>query len=196
MFKKFLFLGVAFLATTAASTLGSDSSKIRLLVPVQGTATGDAMTKNSTPAGTTEKITPSGYSVHYVASAGWGIGYTSHSYEQEETQSGKTYIFDWDTTYLDLSYTFGSEITGQIFYGHQLSQSDLEYTMDGVQQTTVKKDSASGSAIGINGGYDFDGFELLLGYRMESAKFKQENSTSGDSDISRSLISAGVGFSF
>ena len=196
MFKKFLLVGVAFLTTTAASSLAADSSKIRLLVPVQGTATGDAMTKNSTPAGTTEKITPSGYSVHYVASAGWGIGYTSHSYEQEEKQSGKTYIFDWDTTYLDLSYTFGSEITGQIFYGHQLSQSDLEYTMDGVQQTTVKKDSASGSAIGINGGYDFDGFELLLGYRMESAKFKQENSTSGDSDISRSLISAGVGFSF
>tara|TARA_E500000178_G_scaffold354872_1_gene425463 strand:+ start:2005 stop:2595 length:591 start_codon:yes stop_codon:yes gene_type:complete len=196
MFKKFLLIGVVFLTTTAASSLAADSSKIRLLVPVQGTATGDAMTKNSTPAGTTEKITPSGYSVHYVASAGWGIGYTSHSYEQEEKQSGKTYIFDWDTTYLDLSYTFGSEITGQIFYGHQLSQSDLEYTMDGVQQTTVKKDSASGSAIGINGGYDFDGFELLLGYRMESAKFKQENSTSGDSDISRSLISAGVGFSF
>ena len=196
MFKKFLFLGVAFLATTAASTLGADSSKIRLLVPVQGTATGDAMTKTANPAGTTEKITPSGYSVHYVASAGWGIGYTSHSYEQEEKQSGKTYIFDWDTTYLDLSYTFGSEITGQIFYGHQLSQSDIEYTMDVVQQTTVKKYSASGSAIGINGGYDFDGFELLLGYRMESAKFKQENSTSGDSDISRSLISAGVGFSF
>jgi len=196
MIKKFLLIGVALLASTAASSLAADSSKIRLLVPVQGTATGDAMTKNSTPAGTTEKITPSGYSVHYVASAGWGIGYTSHSYEQEEKQSGKTYIFDWDTTYLDLSYTFGSEITGQIFYGHQLSQSDLEYTMDGVQQTTVKKDSASGSAIGINGGYDFDGFELLLGYRMESAKFKQENSTSGDSDISRSLISAGVGFSF
>ena len=196
MLKKFLLIGVAFLATTAASSLAADSSKIRLLVPVQGTATGDAMTKNSTPAGTTEKITPSGYSVHYVASAGWGIGYTSHSYEQEEKQSGKTYIFDWDTTYLDLSYTFGSEITGQIFYGHQLSQSDIEYTMDGVQQTTVKKDSASGSAIGINGGYDFDGFELLLGYRMESAKFKQENSTSGDTDISRSLISAGVGFSF
>ena len=196
MLKKILLIGVVFLTTTAASSLAADSSKIRLLVPVQGTATGDAMTKNSTPAGTTEKITPSGYSVHYVASAGWGIGYTSHSYEQEEKQSGKTYIFDWDTTYLDLSYTFGSEITGQIFYGHQLSQSDIEYTMDGVQQTTVKKDSASGSAIGINGGYDFDGFELLLGYRMESAKFKQENSTSGDSDISRSLISAGVGFSF
>ena len=196
MFKKFLLIGVAFLATTAASSLAADSSKIRLLVPVQGTATGDAMTKNSAPAGTTEKITPSGYSVHYVASAGWGIGYTSHSYEQEEKQSGKTYIFDWDTTYLDLSYTFGSEITGQIFYGHQLSQSDIEYTMDGVQQTTVKKDSASGSAIGINGGYDFDGFELLLGYRMESAKFKQENSTSGDTDLSRSLISLGAGFSF
>ena len=196
MFKKFLLIGVAFLTTTAASSLAADSSKIRLLVPVQGTATGDAMTKNSTPAGTTEKITPSGYSVHYVASAGWGIGYTSHSYEQEEKQSGKTYIFDWDTTYLDLSYTFGSEITGQIFYGHQLSQSDIEYTINGGQQTTVKKDSASGSAIGINGGYDFDGFELLLGYRMESAKFKQENSTSGDTDLSRSLISLGAGFSF
>ena len=196
MFKKFLLIGVAFLTTTAASSLAADSSKIRLLVPVQGTSTGDGLTKNQTPAGTVEKITPSGYSVHYVASAGWGIGYTSHSYEQEEKQSGKTFIFDWDTTYLDLSYTFGSEITGQIFYGHQLSQSDLEYTENGVQKPTVKKDSASGSAIGINGGYDFDGFELLLGYRMESAKFKQENSTSGDSDISRSLISAGVGFSF
>ena len=196
MFKKLLLIGVAFLTTTTAISLAADSSKLRLLVPVQGTSTGNAITKNQTPAGTIEKITPSGYSVHYVASAGWGIGYTSHSYEQEEKQSGNTYMFDWDTTYLDLSYTFGSEITGQIFYGHQLSQSDIEYTMDGVQQTTVKKDSASGSAIGINGGYDFGGFELLLGYRMESAKFKQENSTSGDTDISRSLISAGVGFSF
>ena len=195
MFKKFLLIGVVFLTTTAASSLAADSSKIRLLVPVQGTATGDAMTKNSTPAGTTEKITPSGYSVHYVASAGWGIGYTSHSYEQEEKQSGKTYIFDWDTTYLDLSYTFGSEITGQIFYGHQLSQSDLEHKKNGIAQNTIKKDSASGSAIGINGGYDFSGFELLLGYRMESAKFKQEGGTS-DTDVSRSLISAGVGFSF
>ena len=197
MIKKFLLIGVAILTTTAASSLAADSSKIRLLVPVQGTATGDAMTKTANPAGTTEKITPSGYSVHYVASAGWGIGYTSHSYEQEEKQSSSnTYIFEWDTTYLDLSYTFGSEITGQIFYGHQLSQSDIEYTINGVQQTTVKKDSASGSAIGINGGYDFGGFEILLGYRMESAKFKQENSTSGDSDLSRSLISLGVGFSF
>ena len=193
--KKFLLIGVALLASTAASSLAADSSKIRLLVPIQGTATGDAMTKNSTPAGTTEKITPSGYSVHYVASAGWGIGYTSHSYEQEEKQSGKTYIFDWDTTYLDLSYTFGSEITGQIFYGHQLSQSDLEYTVNGVQATPAKKDSASGSAIGINGGYDFGGFELLLGYRMESSTFKQENGTT-DFNLSRSLISAGVGFSF
>ena len=196
MFKKFLLIGVAFLTTIAASSLAADSSKIRLLVPVQGTGTGEALTKNQTPAGTVEKITPSGYSVHYVASAGWGIGYTSHSYEQEEKQSGKTFIFDWDTTYLDLSYTFGSEITGQISYGYQLSQSDLEYTMDGVQQTTVKKDSASGSAIGINGGYDFDGFEILLGYRMESAKFKQENSTRGHTDLSLSRISLGAGFSF
>ena len=192
MFKKFLLLGVAFLATTVSS-LAADSSKIRLLVPVQGTSTGTALTDSS--AGTIEKITPSGYSVHYVASAGWGIGYTSHSYEQEEKQSSKTFIFDWDTTYLDLSYTFGSEITGQIFYGHQLSQSDLEYTLNGVQQTPAKKDSASGSAIGINGGYDFGGFELLLGYRMESSTFKQENGTT-DFNLSRSLISLGAGFSF
>ena len=195
MFKKFLLIGVAFLTTTTAISLAADSSKLRLLVPVQGTSTGNAITKNQTPAGTIEKITPSGYSVHYVASAGWGIGYTSHSYEQEEKQSGNTYIFDWDTTYLDLSYTFGSEITGQIFYGHQLSQSDLEHKKNGIAQNTIKKDSASGSAIGINGGYDFSGFELLLGYRMESAKFKQEGGTS-DTDVSRSLISAGVGFSF
>ena len=193
MLKKFLLIGVAFLTTTAASSLAADSSKIRLLIPVQGTSTGTALTDSS--AGTIEKITPSGYSVHYVASAGWGIGYTSHSYEQEEKQSSNTYIFDWDTTYLDLSYTFGSEITGQIFYGHQLSQSDLEYTENGVQRPTVKKDSASGSAIGINGGYDFGGFELLLGYRMESSNFKQENGTT-DFNLSRSLISAGVGFSF
>ena len=76
-----------------------------------------------------------------------------------------------------------------------MSQSDLEYTLNGVQQTPAKKDSASGSAIGINGGYDFGGFELLLGYRMESSTFKQENGTT-DFNLSRSLISAGVGFSF
>ena len=195
MLKKFLFLGVAFLATTAVSTLAADSSKIRLLVPVQGTATGEAFTKENSPAGSIDKVTPSGYSVHYVASAGWGIGYTSHSYEQEEMQGGGTFIFNWDTTYLDLSYTFGSEMTGQIFYGHQLSQNDIEYTWNGIQQNTIKKDSSSGSAIGINGGYDFSGFELLLGYRMESAKFKQVGSTR-EVDVSRSLISAGVGFSF
>ena len=69
-------------------------------------------------------------------------------------QGGGTFIFNWDTTYLDLSYTFGSEMTGQIFYGHQLSQNDIEYTWNGIQQNTIKKDSSSGSAIGINGGYD------------------------------------------
>ena len=70
MFKKFLLIGVAFLTTTTAISLAADSSKLRLLVPVQGTSTGNAITKNQTPAGTIEKITPSGYSVHYVASAG------------------------------------------------------------------------------------------------------------------------------
>ena len=195
MFKKFIFLGVAFLVTTGTSMLAAESSKIRLLVPIQGSGTGEAFTKENSPAGSIEKVTPSGYSVHYVASAGWGIGYTSHSYEQEEMQGGGTFIFNWDTTYLDLSYTFGSEITGQIFYGHQLSQSDVEYTWNGTPQNTIKKDSSSGSAIGINGGYDFSGFELLLGYRMESAKFKQVGSTR-EADVSRNLISAGVGFSF
>ena len=195
MFKKFLFLGVAFLVTTGTSMLAAESSKIRLLVPIQGSGTGEAFTKENSPAGSIEKVTPSGYSIHYVASAGWGIGYTSHSYEQEEMQGGGTFIFNWDTTYLDLSYTFGSEITGQIFYGHQLSQSDVEYTWNGTPQNTIKKDSSSGSAIGINGGYDFSGFELLLGYRMESAKFKQVGSTR-EADVSRNLISAGVGFSF
>ena len=46
MLKKFLLIAVAFLTTTAASSLAADSSKIRLLVPVQGTDTGDAFTKN------------------------------------------------------------------------------------------------------------------------------------------------------
>ena len=41
MIEKFLLIGVAFLTTTAASSLAADSSKIRLLVPVQGTATDD-----------------------------------------------------------------------------------------------------------------------------------------------------------
>ena len=94
MFKKFLFLGVACLVTTATSMLAAESSKIRLLVPIQGSGTGEAFTKENSPAGSIEKVTPSGYSVHYVASAGWGIGYTSHSYEQEEMQGGGTFIFN------------------------------------------------------------------------------------------------------
>ena len=54
----------------------------------------------------------------------------------------------------------------------------------------------SGSAFGITGGYDFGGFEVLLGYRSETVEVELEADLGKTRKVSRTLINAGLGFTF
>ena len=184
MFKKFLFLGAAALAMTATSTIAADVSRVRLMVPVQAS---DAA---SYDAGSTkpDSVSASGYNVQYVHSSGFGVGYTSTSLKQDYGDGWQEFK---DATFVDLSYTFGSEMTGQIVIGTLTGHGGMAYSSG----STGGTESPSGSAWGINGGYDFGGFEALLGYRSETVKVTQEGNSS-ENDASRTLISAGIGFTF
>jgi hypothetical protein len=70
MFKKFLVLGPVASMLVATEAIVADSTGARLMIPIQGTYSGD---KFAGEAGTVESITPSGYSLQYVASAGWEL---------------------------------------------------------------------------------------------------------------------------
>jgi len=185
MFKKFLILGVAALSLVATSAIAADVSRVRLMVPVQAS---DAA---SYEAGATkpDSVSASGYNLQYVHSSGFGIGYTSTSLKQDYGSLGSQEFTD--ATFVDLSYTFGSEMTGQIVIGTLTGHGGVAYG-DG---TTASVEDSSGSAWGINGGYDFGGFEALLGYRSETVKAKVKGSSSTN-DAGRTLISAGLGFTF
>ena len=126
--------------------------------------------------------------MQYVHSSGFGIGYTSTSFTA--TSSGSETTFK-DTTFVDLSYTIGSEMTAQFVLGSVIGQGPV--TGPGFESENI---SNSGTAFGINGGYDVGGFEALIGYRSESVKANWGSGGSEDSDVSRSLIMAGVGITF
>ena len=179
MLKKFLFLGAAALAMTATSTIAADASRARLMIPVQATLSGDGFEGYESPSA-------SGYNLQYVHSSGFGIGYTSTGITG--TDSGGTEVNFGDTTFVDLSYTVGSEMTAQFVLGSVIGQGNATYT-GGESVNTAK----SGTAFGINGGYDFGGFEALIGYRSESVNAAYGGS---ESDYSRALVMAGVGITF
>ena len=195
MLRKSLFLSSAALALVANLVVAAESSRVRLMIPIQGTYSGD---KFVNAGATVESSTPGGYSLQYVTSAGWGVGYSSTSIEQKEKYNDQEYKTNYDATYLELLYTFGAELTGQIFYGHQLSSSDVDWETNGVKGSTspLKTKSTSGSAIGLNGGYDFGGFEALLGYRQESSTWQEDASSSKEMKLDRSLVNVGIGFTF
>ena len=113
MLKKFLFLGAAALAMTATSAVAADASRARLMIPVQVTLSGES------PA-------VSGYNLQYVHSSGFGIGYTSTGITG--TDSGGTEVNFGDTTFVDLSYTVGSEMTAQFVLGSVIGQGNATYT--------------------------------------------------------------------
>ena len=180
MFKKLLFLGAATLAMTATSTIAADASRARLMIPVQVTLSGADLDSYESPSA-------SGYNLQYVHSSGFGIGYTSTSFTAT-TSSGSETTFK-DTTFVDLSYTIGSEMTAQFVLGSVIGQGPV--TGPGFESENTSK---SGTAFGINGGYDFGGFEALIGYRSESVTAGWAGGV--DNDVSRSLIMAGVGITF
>ena len=180
MFKKLLFLGAAALAMTATSTIAADASRARLMIPVQVTLSGADLDSYESPS-------PSGYNLQYVHSSGFGIGYTSTSFTATSSSGSETTFKD--TTFVDLSYTIGSEMTAQFVLGSVIGQGPV--AGPGFESENTSK---SGTAFGINGGYDFGGFEALIGYRSESVTAGWAGGV--DNDVSRSLIMAGVGITF
>ena len=179
MFKKLLFLGAATLVMTATSTIAADASRARLMIPVQVTLSGADLDSYESPSA-------SGYNLQYVHSSGFGIGYTSTSFTATSGNVERTFK---DTTFVDLSYTIGSEMTAQFVLGSVIGQGPV--TGPGFESENTSK---SGTAFGINGGYDFGGFEALIGYRSESVTAGWAGGV--DNDVSRSLIMAGVGITF
>jgi len=179
MFKKFLILGVTALSMVATSAIVADASRARLMIPVQATLSGDGYEGYESPAA-------SGYNLQYVHSSGFGVGYTSTAITG--TDSGGTEVNFGDTTFVDLSYTVGSEMTAQFVLGSVIGQGNATYT-GGESENTAK----SGTAFGINGGYDFGGFEALIGYRSESVNAAYGGS---ESAYNRALVMAGVGITF
>ena len=200
MFKKFLFLGAAALTMATTSTIAADTSRFRILLPISAT------TPSMDAGYKADSLSPSGFGAHYIMGSGLGIGYTSHKYDfkytQEAAGSDPEYKIEnsWTNTYLELSYTFGSELTGQVFYAHQLSQTDIELSWSGGGSSgsyTMEEDGSSGNAYGIIGGYDFGGFEALLGYRSEQNTSKYINlGTATEDKRDRTIINAGIGFTF
>mgnify|MGYP001267137219 CR=1 FL=1 len=82
-------------------------------------------------------------------------------------------------------------MTGQIIVGMLTGHGTI--TSGSTSYTIAEK---SGSAFGITGGYDFGGFEALLGYRSETVKIEIEPQPGTTYDGSRTLINAGLGFTF
>jgi len=184
MFKKFLILGATVLSMVATSAIAADVSRVRLMVPVQATD-GSKYAAGETKADT---VSASGYNLQYVHSSGVGVGYTSTTFKREFPSGSYD---EWkDATFVDLSYTFGSEMTGQIAVGMLTGHGSIATGSD-----TYTVGDKSGSAFAITGGYDFGGFEALLGYRSETVKVKLEGGTT-EYDRSRTLINAGIGFTF
>ena len=174
--KKFLILGVAVLTLAATSIVAADASRTQLMIPVQATLSGDGYEGYESPS-------VSGYNLQYVHSSGFRIGYTSTG-----TNSGGTEVNFGDTTFVDLSYTVGTEMTAQFVLDSVIRQGNATYT--GGESVNAAK---SGTAFSINRGYDFGGFEALIGYLSESVNAAYGGS---ESDYSRALVMAGVGITF
>ena len=184
MLKKFLFLGAAALAMTATSTIAADASRVRLMVPIQASDTASYNAGQSEP----DSVSASGYSLQYVHSSGVGISYTSSTLKKEFSSLEEEWL---DAIFVDLSYTFGGEITGQIAIGMLTGH---ETVTSGT--TSYPLAEKLGSAFGITGVYNFGGFEVLLGYRSETVEVELEADPGKTYDASRTLINAGLGFTF
>ena len=150
MFKKFLIIVTITLSLTATNVIAADVSRARLMIPTSTTA------ENSS---TGEKGTISGYSLHYVSSMGLGAGLTSAAVEIGTTTTS--------ADFLDISYTFGETFTTQVAYQYPYGGKLEDSTASAFGP---KYKSISGQAFSLNFGYDFGGFEGLIGVMSESTK--------------------------
>jgi len=187
MFKKFLFLGAAALAMTATSTIAADASRLRFMVPAQASYTGESL--GAADPATTEA---SGINIQYVHSSGFGIGY-HNTISFKMTYPDGEYLDFQNASFVDLSYLFGGELTGQIVVGTLIGHGDTESGGLSGETSTSPVEEKSGTAFGLNVGYEysfpFGKYEALLGYRSESL-------TLNSADVSRTLILVGLGKTF
>ena len=184
MFMKLLVLCATAMTLVAASTIAADASRVRLMVPIQASDTVSCNAGQSEP----DSVSASGYSLQYVHSSGVGISYTSSTLKKEFSSSEE----EWpDATFVDFSYTFGGEMTGQIAIGMLTGH---ETVTSGT--TSYPLAEKLGSAFGITGVYNFGGFEVLLGYRSETVEVELEADPGKTYDASRTLINAGLSFTF
>ena len=183
MFMKLLVLCATVMTLVAASAIAADASQVRLMVPIQASDTASCNAGQSEP----DSVSASGYSLQYVHSSGVGISYTSSTLKKEFSS-----LEEWlDAIFVDLSYTFGGEMTGQIAIGMLTG-----YRTVTSGTTSYPLAEKLGSAFGITGVYDFGGFEVLLGYRSETVEVELEADPGKTYDASRTLINAGIGFTF
>jgi hypothetical protein len=186
MIKRVLFLGAAALAMTATSTIAADASRLRFMVPAQASYTGESL--GADPA-TTEAL---GTNIQYVHSSGFGIGY-HNTISFKMTYPDGEYLDFQTASFIDFSYLFGGELTGQIVVGTLIGHGDTESGGLSGETSTSPVEEKSGTAFGLNVGYEysfpFGKYEALLGYRSESL-------TLDSTDVSRTLILVGLGKTF
>ena len=140
MFMKLLVLCATVMTLVAASAIAADASRVRMMVPIQASDTASYNAGQSEP----DSVSASGYSLQYVHSSGVGISYTSSTLKKEFSSSEE----EWpDATFIDLSYTFGGEMTGQIAIGMLTGHGTV--TSGTTSYPLAEK---SGSAFGITGG--------------------------------------------
>ena len=184
MFMKLLVLCATVMTLVAASAIAADASRVRMMVPIQASDTASYNAGQSEP----DSVSASGYSLQYVHSSGVGSSYTSSTLKKEFSSLEEEWL---DAIFVDLSYTFGGEMTGQIAIGMLTGH---ETVTSGT--TSYPLAEKLGSAFGITGVYDFGGFEVLLGYRSETVEVELEADPGKTYDASRTLINAGLGFTF
>ena len=121
---------------------------------------------------------------------GVGAGLSSAVVKQSE-------VLTTTVDFLDISYTFGDTFTTQVAFQYPYGSK-----LDDTTNTSLKTKSVSGQAFSLNFGYDFGGFEGILGVMSESTKQKYEfedsylGTVEGEFERTALHTSVGVGFVF
>ena len=182
MYKKIIPALVLFsFIPLAAFSQEEDPSRLRLYTPVATSAT---VTGCSTCS-----VAAAGYSVHYVFGIGLGLGVTSSKATITNSAASGSYYYDAGQM-IDISYSFGSSFTFTLGMGTGSSNDSDAFGSN--------EYSATGSTnLFVGFGYDFGGFEVLIGNRTVSSTHTYKLLGSDIPwDVSRATTDIGVGFTF
>ena len=168
LLKSLLLFGLGTLV--CSPSYAEAKSRIRLFVPISASYTKQSESSQSESSYTNLTASASGYGLHYIMAMGLGIGYTSSdlklAYDSDSTKDEQ----HRKANSVDLSYTMGEELSFQNGLGSVIG-GEITYTIpEKSTELSFTDTNASGSAYFLALGYDFGGFELALGYRMNSYK--------------------------